>query len=40
LFFVKWIDENYSELNGFLYPQTKSVGMQYVKSIELFENQK
>lgn len=37
---VNWIDKNHSELNGFLYPQTKSVGMKYLKAIELYNNNK
>ena len=35
---VNWIDENHSELSGFLYPQTKPVGMKYLKAIELYNN--
>lgn len=37
---VNWINKNHSELNGFLYPQTKSVGMKYLKAIELYNNNK
>jgi len=37
---VSWIDENYPELNGFLNAQTKSIGMKYLKAIELYENKK
>tara|TARA_R110002050_G_scaffold109796_3_gene221140 strand:- start:11874 stop:12458 length:585 start_codon:yes stop_codon:yes gene_type:complete len=37
---VNWIDENHSQLSGFLYPQTKSKGMNYLKAIELYRNQK
>ena len=37
---VSWIDENHAELSGFLYPQTKSGGIKYLKAIELYKNQK
>lgn len=35
---VSWIDENHAELSGFLYPQTKSAGMKYLKAIQLYQN--
>ena len=38
--FVKWISEKQPELNGFLNDQTKSGGMNYLKAIDLYENQK
>ena len=37
---VSWIDENHPELNGFLNAQTKSVGMKYLKAIELYQSKK
>jgi hypothetical protein len=37
---VNWINENHSELSGFLYPQTRSGGMKYLKAMELYENKK
>lgn len=37
---VNWIDKNHPELGGFLNPQTKSVGMKYLKAIELYNNKK
>ncbi len=33
---VSWVDRYHPELSGFLYPQTKSVGMKYLKAIELY----
>jgi len=36
---VTWIDKNYPELNGFLFPQTKPVARQYLKAIELYLNE-
>lgn len=35
---VSWIDENHPELSGFLFPQTKSTGIKYLKAIELYKN--
>lgn len=35
---VNWINENHPRLNGFLNAQTKSVGMTYLKAIELYRN--
>lgn len=37
---VRWVNEHHTELNGFLYPQTKAVGVKYLKAIELYQNQK
>ena len=37
---VDWIDKNYPELNGFIYDQTMTGGMNYLKAIELYENKK
>ncbi len=37
---VSWIDKYHSELSGFLYPQTKPVGMSYLKAIELYNTEK
>lgn len=37
---LSWIDENHPELNGFLNGQTESVGMKYLKAIELYNNKK
>ncbi len=37
---VSWINENHPELSGFLHEQSKSVGMKYLKAIELYENKK
>ena len=37
---LNWIDENHPELNGFLNGQTQSVGMQYLKAIELYTKKK
>tara|TARA_R110002167_G_C12410901_1_gene627904 strand:- start:185 stop:532 length:348 start_codon:yes stop_codon:yes gene_type:complete len=35
---VNWIEENHPELNGFLYDQTKTGGLKYLKAIELYKN--
>ena len=35
---LNWIDENHPELNGFIYDQTKSGGLKYLRAIELYEN--
>lgn len=37
---LNWIDENHPELNGFIYDQTESGGMKYLKAIELYKNKK
>jgi hypothetical protein len=37
---LSWIDENHPELNGFIYDQTKSGGMKFLKAIELYKNKK
>jgi len=37
---LSWIDENYTGLNGFIYDQTESGGMKFLKAIELFKNKK
>ncbi|MBL7471211.1 hypothetical protein [Robertkochia sediminum] len=37
---LNWIDENHPELNGFIYDQTKTGGLKYLKAIELFEHNK
>ncbi len=37
---LSWIEENHPELNGFLYDQTKSGGIKYLKAIELYKNKK
>ena len=35
---INWIEENHPELNGFLYDQTKTGGLKYLKAIELYKN--
>ena len=37
---VQWIDKHHKELSGFLYPQTKSTGIKYLKAIELYNKEK
>lgn len=37
---VQWIDKHHKELSGFLYPQTKSAGIKYLKAIELYNKEK
>lgn len=37
---VQWIDKHHKELNDFLYPQTKSTGIKYLKAIELYDKEK
>ena len=37
---VNWIQANHPELDGFLYDQTESGGMKYLKAIESYQNQK
>lgn len=37
---VNWIEKNHSELNGFIYDQTETGGMKYLKATELYENKK
>lgn len=38
--FLKWIDDNHPEINGFIFDQTKTGGMKYLKAIELYEKEK
>lgn len=38
--FVNWVNENHSDLNGFIHDQTKTGGMKYLKAIELYQNRK
>lgn len=35
---LRWIEEHHPELNGFLYDQTESGGMNYLKAIELYQD--
>jgi len=35
---LSWIGENHPELNGFIYDQTMSGGLKYLKAIELYKN--
>jgi hypothetical protein len=35
---LSWIDENHPDLKGFIYDQTKTGAINYLKAIELFEN--
>lgn len=37
---LSWIDENYPELNGFIYDQTEIGGMKFLKALELYKNRK
>ncbi|WP_299523716.1 hypothetical protein [Winogradskyella sp.] len=37
---LSWIDENHAELNGFIYDQTESGGIKFLKAIELYKNKK
>lgn len=37
---LSWIDENHPELNGFIYDQTETGGLKYLKAIELYEKTK
>jgi hypothetical protein len=36
---VAWVEANHPELNGFLYDQTKQGAINYLKAIELYQNQ-
>lgn len=38
--FVNWITKNHPNLNGFIYDQTESGGMKYLKAIDLYKNRK
>ena len=38
--FLSWMDEHHPDLNDFIYDQTKSGGIRYVKAIDLYENRK
>ena len=37
---LSWIDNNHPELNGFIYDQTESGGIKFLKAIELYKNKK
>lgn len=37
---LSWISENHPELNDFLYDQTETGGIKYLKAIELYKNKK
>ncbi|WP_159020121.1 hypothetical protein [Algibacter sp. L3A6] len=37
---ISWIDKNHPELNGFIYDQTESGGMKFLKAIALYKNRK
>ncbi|PQB05729.1 nuclear transport factor 2 family protein [Aureitalea marina] len=37
---INWIDNNHPKLSGFLNGQNESMGMQYLKAIELYKNEK
>ena len=36
--FLKWVDQNHPELNGFIFDQTKLGGLKYLKAIEYYKN--
>ncbi len=36
--FVNWITKNHPDLNGFIYDQTESGGIKYLKAIDLYKN--
>jgi len=35
---INWIDKNYPELNGFIYDQTESGGIKFLKAIALYKS--
>ena len=37
--FLKWIDDNHPNLNGFIYDQTKDGGLKYLNAIRLYNMQ-